>query len=125
MYFVFLKLYFLLSCQLQIKFCLRQTLKNCLEKRAEDSNCLDKEVITLSDPQAQNDLSQGKEARDGLKITVKLLITKSDEEEITEALDKGEDSRVLQSRALARISELDVQKYSFGVNWVSKNTHLA
>ena len=31
---------------------------------------------------------------------------------------------MLPCRALARISELGVKKYKFGVIWVSKNTHL-
>lgn len=70
----------------EIKFCLRQTLKSCLEKTGENCACLQNEVITLSDPLYNP--SQAQSAREDIKVTVKLMITKSDEEEITEALDK-------------------------------------
>ncbi|XP_071476110.1 glutamate--cysteine ligase regulatory subunit-like [Diadema antillarum] len=82
----------------EIKFCLRQTLKNCVEK-AGDTGCLQGEVIQLSDP--QNAPSQHSEAREDLKVTVKLMITKSDEEEITEAVDM-----VLKELNLAKIDVL-------------------
>ncbi|XP_003727682.1 glutamate--cysteine ligase regulatory subunit [Strongylocentrotus purpuratus] len=72
----------------EIKFCLKQTLKCCLDQTCDqpcDSSCLQQDVITLTHP--QNRSSQQKAAREEIKVTVKLMITKTDEEEITEALD--------------------------------------
>ncbi|XP_063966668.1 glutamate--cysteine ligase regulatory subunit-like [Lytechinus pictus] len=70
----------------EIKFCLRQTLKCCLDQTCDQSCSLQQDVITLTHP--QNTSSQRNVTREEIKVTVKLLITKTDVEEITEALER-------------------------------------